>query len=169
MAFAANGSSSSTAGLFVKRLLPTVGATTKVPRSSEGSDTLTPSQSTAFVARPGGGLYVASCIGYPTCTKVGLWRVGADHPVTVPGSGGARDIALATGPGGRLWIAWTTYHAVKVVHTGPTGAHLSRVRTVRPPRAAPDLYGISIAGTNRSVDVVINNGSALYHRRIGLR
>ena len=169
VAFAANGSTPATAGLFVKQLLPTVGATTKVPRSSEGSDTLTPSQSAAFVARPGGGLYVASCVGYPTCTKVGLWRVGSDHPKLLRGSAGARDIALAAGPGGRLWIAWTTYDAVKVVHTGPAGAHLSRVRTVRPPRAAPDLYGISIAGTNRSVDVVINNGSALYLRRVGLR
>lgn len=169
VAFAANGSSAATAGLFVKRLLPTVGPTTKVPRSSEGSNTLTPSQSTAFVARPGGGLYVAYCVGYPTCTKVGLWRVGSDRPRMVRRSAGARDIAIATGPGGRLWIAWTTYDAVKVVHTGATGVHFSAVRTLKPPRAAPDLYGITIAGTNRSVDLVINNGSALFHRRVGLR
>ena len=149
--------------------LPTVGPTTKVPRSSDGTDVLTPLQATAFVARPGGGLWTAYCIGYPTCDKVGLWRVGSAQPRSVPGSRGARDIAISTAPGGRLWIAWTTYHAVNVVSTGATGTSFGTVRTIKPPRAASSLYGVAIAGTDRSADVVINNGKALYHQQVRLR
>lgn len=169
MSFAANGDSPARAGQFVKQLLPTVGPTTKVPRSSDGTDVLTPLQATAFVARPGGSLWTAYCIGYPTCDKVGLWRVGSAQPRSVPGSRGARDIAISTAPGGRLWIAWTTYHAVNVVSTGATGTSFGTVRTIKPPRAASSLYGVAIAGTDRSADVVINNGKALYHQQVRLR
>ena len=166
MAYSGNGSSASTAGIFVKQLLPAVGATAKAPRSSEGTDLVSPSQSTAFVARPGGGLYAAYCMGYPTCDSVGLWRVGADQPVIVPGSKGARDIALSTGPGGRLWVAWTTYDEVKVVHTRTTGTHVGAVRTIKPPAAVDDLYGVFLAGSDGSADVLINSGTALFHQQV---
>lgn len=166
LAYAGNGETPATAGIFVKQLLPTVGDTIKAPRSSEGTDNLTPSQATAFVARPGGGLYAAYCIGYPTCDKIGLWQPGADKPVVVPGSKGAHDVALSTGPGGRLWIAWTTYDRVKLVHTSTAGLTFGPVRTLKPPKAADSLYGISIAGSDGSADVLINNGSALYHQLV---
>jgi len=167
VAYAGNGSSASTAGLFVKQLLPTdTGPTFKMPRSSEGTDTITPSQSTAFVARPGGGMYAAYCIGYPTCDRIGLWRVGTDQPVTVPGSRGARDISLSAGPGGRLWVAWTTYDRVKVVRTAATGTRFGAVRTIKPPAAAESLYGVFVAATDGSADVLLNNGSALFHQQV---
>ena len=165
--YAANGDGASVAGLFLKQLLPTdTGPTFKLPRSSEGADTITPSQSTAFVLRPGGGMYAAYCIGYPTCDRIGLWRFGTDQPVTVPGSKGARDISLSTGPGGRLWIAWTTYDRVEVVHTATTGTTFGAVRTIKPPAAAESLYGVFVAGTDGSADVLLNNGSALFHQQV---
>lgn len=166
VSFAANGPTPATAGLFVKQLVPATGPTTKVPQSSQGTNTLTPLQSTAFVPRHGGGQYLAYCIGYPTCSRIGLWRVGTAHPTTVPGSREARDIAIAAAPHGRLWIAWTTYDRVKVVATSARGMSFGPVRSLRPPRAAPDLYGVSIAGTDRSADIVINNGQALYHQQV---
>lgn len=165
-AFAANGSSASTAGLFVKQLLPTVGTAVKVPQSSEGANTVTPSQATAFVARPGGGLYVAECVGYPTCDGVGVWRVGSDAPVSVPGSAGARNIAMSTSPDGRLWIAWTTYDEVKVVHTRASGLRFSTVHTIRPPKAAEGLYGLAILGSDGPADLVLNGGVGLFHRNL---
>ncbi|HYF71354.1 MAG TPA: hypothetical protein VD864_00960 [Nocardioides sp.] len=166
MSFAANGSTAAKAGQFVRQLLPTTGPVAKVPRSSEGPDVITPAQATAFVARPGGGLYLAYCIGYPTCDAVGLWRVGSGQPVIVPGSRGARDIALSTGPGGRLWVAWTTYDVVKVVHTGTTGTRFGAVRTIKPPAAVDALYGVSLAGSDGSADVLINSGTALWHQQV---
>jgi hypothetical protein len=166
MAWSGNGSTSATAGIFVRQLLPTAGAVTKAPRSSEGTDLVSPSQSTAFVARPGGGLYAAYCLGYPTCDAVGLWRVGSAQPVVVPGSKGARDIALSTGPGGRLWIAWTTYDVVRVVHTSTTGTHFGAVRTIKPPAAVDSLYGVSLAGSDGSADLLINSGTALWHQQV---
>ncbi|WP_395690423.1 hypothetical protein [Nocardioides sp.] len=167
ISFAALGNTAGTTGLFVKRLLPTVGPTTKVPQSSQGTSTLSPLQSTAFVARPGGGLHLAYCIGYPTCSKVGLWRVGTAQARAVPGSAGARDISLSAAPHGRMWVAWTTYDRVKVVPTSATGLTFGGVRTLRQPNAA-GLYGVNVAGTDRSADVVVNNGSALFHQQVRL-
>lgn len=164
MAYSGNGNTVSTAGIFVRQLLPTEGATAKAPQSSEGTDLVSPSQSTAFVARPGGGLYAAYCIGYPTCDAVALWRIGWADPLIVPGSKGARDIALSTGPGGRLWVAWTTYDVVRVVHTRTSGTQFGAVRTIKPPATVDDLYGVFLAGSDGSADVLINSGSALWHQ-----
>lgn len=164
--FAANGDDAAHRGLFVKQLEPTVGATTKVPQSSQGKDTLTPDQATALVDRPGDGPYLAYCIGYPTCTKVGLWKLGTPTPTTVPGSAGARAIAVAAAPNGRLWIAWTTYTKVKIVATSPTGTTFGKVRTLTPPHGVSSLYGVAINGTTKVADVIINSGKAFYHQQV---
>lgn len=166
VSFAANGSSPATAGQFVKQLLPTVGPTTKAPGSSKGEDVSTPLQSTAFVARPAGGLYLAYGTGYPTIDRVALWRVGSAKPVTVPGSKGAREVALAVSPGGRLWVAWMTYTKVKVVATAATGTKFGTVHTLGRPHGVSDLYGVSVAATNKVADVFINGGSGLYHQQV---
>ncbi len=40
---------------------------------------VTPSQRTPIVERAGGGVYVAYCSGYPTCSSVLLWKVGSSE------------------------------------------------------------------------------------------
>jgi hypothetical protein len=61
-----------------------------------------------LVARVGGGYYVADGSGYPSTTRVLLWRVGAvgTHLVAA-GAGEKRTVAIAAAPDGRLWVAWS--------------------------------------------------------------
>jgi len=166
MSFAANGGTAATQGQFVKQLLPTEGPTIKAPRSSQGRYSLTPMQATALATRPGGGTYLAYCIGYPTCSRIGLWKLGSAAPVTVPGSADARTVALSAAPNGRLWVAWRTQSRIKAVPTSATGLTFGTVRSSKPPHRDPTIFGVSVAGANHSADIVLNTGSALYHQQV---
>jgi len=166
-AYAANGSDAAHAGVFVQRLAPTLGAPTKAPASSQGVDlVMSVSEATPFLARPGGGMYLAYCLGYPTCTGVGLWRLGTSAPVTVPGAAGATHLALAAGPHGRLWVAWSVPGGlIRITHTTATGSAFGAVTTIKAPTAA-GVYGISLAASDGSTDVLVNTGDALYDQQV---
>jgi hypothetical protein len=57
----------------------------------------------ALTGRPGAsGVWAAYCHGYPTCTGVSLWGVGAPSALTVRTSGQAGQVGIAAAPGGRL-------------------------------------------------------------------
>ena len=64
----------------MQQVTPTLGTKQLVPESSTGGKAIAPSQRTPIVARAGGGVYVAYCSGYPTCTRVLVWKVGSTTP-----------------------------------------------------------------------------------------
>lgn len=166
VAWSANGDTDATSGVFVKQLLPAVGPTVKAPQSTTKGDFVMSSRSTPFVARPGGGLYAAYCLGYPTC-KVGVWKVGAAKPVVVPGSNDARQYAMGVAPGGRLWVAWSVANSnlVRFTHTGTSGTGFGAVTTIKPPKGAT-VYGISVAPSDGSADLVVADGSSMFHQQV---
>jgi hypothetical protein len=166
-AFYANGDTAGTNGTFVKKIYPSVGATTKVPNSSEGSSSLAPGQAVAMTTRPGGGVFVAFCVGYPTCTSVGVWKVGAAKVHKIPHSAGATDIAISAGPSGRLWIAWDdATPKVFAVRTGTTGLTFGAIRVLKRPAGSSAIYHLAIEGTAKKADIVINTGSGLFHQQV---
>ena len=170
-AWYANGSTAAKQGLFVKRIHPSVAATVKVPKSTvlfNGSqEGLSPSSPVALVARGSGGVFVAFCVGYPTCSYVGVWRVGTTTVVKVPGSKGATTaIAMASAANGRLWIAWVGGDKVHAVRTSPTGMQFGAVRTIGRPPTSSSLYRIAVDGTRGAADVVVNAAPALFHQQI---
>ena len=63
-------------GTYVQQVTPTLGTKQLAPESSTDGKAIAPSQRTPIVARAGGGVYVAYCSGYPTCTRVLVWKVG---------------------------------------------------------------------------------------------
>ena len=168
-AFYANGSTKATNGTFVKPIYPTVGATKKVPGSSKGKSSLSPDQAVAMTARKGGGAFVAFCVGYPTCTHIGLWKIGSPAVHVVPGSGNADNIAISTGPGGRLWIAWnsSTTGRVNAVRTGPTGLTFGTVHALKLPGGSlTSVYHVAVEGSRGRADVVINTGKGLFATQV---
>lgn len=167
VAFAANGSEPANAGVFVKQLLPAAGTTIKAPQSTKGAsaDFVMASQSTPLVER-GGSFFTAYCLGYPTCTGVGLWEIGTPKPLVVPGSAGAQEYAVAVGPGGRIWVAWAdTGDRVRVAHTGTDNLRFGAVTTIKPP-SGKTVYGIAVNASDGSADVVVNTGEALFHQQV---
>jgi len=64
---------------------------------------------TPVVGRPGrAGVFLAYAGGYPTTTKVVVWRFGASRSsVVARRAAGLDDVALAADPTGRLWAVWS--------------------------------------------------------------
>jgi hypothetical protein len=164
-----SGGGAQHSGVFVKRLRPTAGPKVKAP----GSSKLDTDQTVALTGRRDApGTYAAYCTGYPSCTSVKLWRVGAQRAITVPGSRNAESIALAPAPFGRLWVVWVNdlTNRVHATLTNKKATRFGAVRTVKTPRL--DTYRLSAhAGAVRHVDLVVNSNGALFHRRLlpGLR
>jgi hypothetical protein len=168
-AFYANGSTKATNGTFVKPIYPTAGPTKKVPGSSKGKNSLSPDQAVAMTARKGGGVFVAFCVGYPTCAHIGLWKIGSPAVHVVPNSGNADNIAISAAPNGRLWIAWnsSTTGRVYAVRTGPTGLTFGTVHALKLPGGVlTSVYHVAIEGSRGRGDVVINTGKGLYHQQV---
>ncbi|MGZ4486554.1 MAG: hypothetical protein ACXVW1_01400, partial [Nocardioides sp.] len=162
----ANGSTPATNGTFVREIYPALGAVLKAPGSSVGSDSL-PTGRVALVARTGGGVYAAYCVGYPTCTSIRLWHVGTTTTATVPGSRYADNPALAAGPQGRLWLAWSdNVPRVRVMRTGRSGLRAGAVRTLGSPPATSSVYTVAVDARGGRGDVVVNIGNAFWHTQV---
>jgi len=156
-------------GHWVRRILPTTGAMQKASGSTDGGSSLSPDQSVALTDRQRGGTYLAYCRGYPTCKNIALWKVGAAKAKTVPKSKGADTVAVARGPGGRLWVLWDNNSTSKIyaTSTNPSVGRFGPVRTLNLPRGSSSSYRLSAEGSaSRTVDVVVNNNSGLYHSQI---
>ena len=61
-----------------------------------------------LVARAGGGIYTAASAGYPSLSRVLVWRVGSPQSMTVASRAGAnhRQPQLAAARDGRVWAGW---------------------------------------------------------------
>ena len=101
------------------------------PRSSDGTDVLTPLRATAFVARPGATSGRRTASATRPATKVGLWRVGTAQPRSRPGSRGAATSRSRQHPAAACGSPGRPYHAVNVVSTGATGTSFGTVRTIK--------------------------------------
>jgi hypothetical protein len=93
-------------GTYVQQVTPTLGTRQLVPESSTGGKAIAPSQRTPIVARTGGGVYVAYCSGYPTCTRVLVWKVGSTTPTEIATGDDIESVTMSTTPDGRLWVLW---------------------------------------------------------------
>ena len=60
---------------------------------------MAPDQRVQVAARSGGGLYTAYGIGYPTQSKVALWKLGSTTPMTSNNSAKIRSNVIAAALG----------------------------------------------------------------------
>lgn len=159
-------SNASDDGIFVKQIYPTQGATIKAPLSSTG-DSSSPDQPVAMTRRPDGSVVLAYCVGYPTCTSIGLWQLGSSTVTKVPGTAGASSIALDAGPTGRLWLAWSDDNSdVKAARSAPTGFAFGGVRELDRPVKGGTSYHVAVEASLGEASVVVNDGTNLYHRQV---
>ena len=168
-----------TEGLWVEQILPSQGSPQKVPNSGVGPADSAPRQQVAFVARKGGGLFVAYCV--PTsakrCSQIDLWRVGSAKPKVVPDSkSGTPDVvAAASGPQGRISVAWFDF-AKNVIHaerTNTTGTAFGPLRTAKAPPKTFIFNHLEAEGSSGRLDLVANilstvagNPIQLWHTQI---
>lgn len=112
---------SNAGGIYTQQVDPATAAPVGAPAALPGSTTTFSGQrySTCVlqtevsrripaVARAGGGVYVAGSTGYPTLSRVAVWRVGSPAPRIVASRAGVShsEPQLAAAPDGRLWAGW---------------------------------------------------------------
>ncbi|HEY3833357.1 MAG TPA: hypothetical protein VGO03_13755 [Acidimicrobiia bacterium] len=161
-------SNGSKPGLWVERVLPTASSPAFVPGSvNSKGDFIMTDQRVALAARVGGGLYEAYCVGYPTCTGVRLWKVGATSSIAVPSSAGATaNVAIAPAPGGQMWVIWTKSNHVYTALTNTAATGFGAVHNLTPPSGTSGVYKVAGEASNGTLDIVINNGAGLWHQQV---
>ncbi len=154
-------------GTWIKKVSPTTSGNRKVPSSATGGQSVDFIAGVAIAARRGGGVYTATCVGYPTCTRLQLWKVGTTKTWAIPGSGGATDVTIATAPTGRLWVAWVDPNdSVRAVRTNTSATGFGPVRKVGHPGGESTTYQIGGEGSSGRMDVLVNVGDALWHTQV---
>jgi hypothetical protein len=113
-------------GLFVQQADPASGEPIGAVRNLPGSTTpyrgaqvstcnleRTVARRTPMVARAGGGVFIAGSAGYPTLSRVLVWRIdpsgqipAGSFLVGADAAFGHTTPALAAAPDGRIWVAW---------------------------------------------------------------
>ena len=158
-AFYSNSSATTENGIMVGQILPGSANWRQAPGSTDIQDGRAASVSTdervAMVGRPGGGVYVAYVVGYPSVKLIRVYDVVSGATLDVPGSSGAKAVAMSAEPDGRLWLTWHNGRDVKTVHTNPAVTTFGSVGTQGAPRGADFLWKSTIAGTAGGASVVV--------------
>jgi hypothetical protein len=159
-------------GIFVQQLEPTLGSRKLAPRALTGGNFLQPLNRAPIVARRGGGVYLAYCTGYPTCKHVVLWRVGSPTPIAVAAGTNIRNVNLARGPGGRLWVMWQDATAKRVYATRTNdAARKVGARVTTPfPTGTSSVWQVSGEGSPGALDLLVSattpGSLATWHTRV---
>jgi hypothetical protein len=115
---------------------------------------------TPIVARPGGGVYVAYEAGYPSHTKVLLWRVGsASSLVLAQNPAEVHSVGVASTPTGRLWVFWTArdHRGRPIVYarrSDPQATVWGTTVAVEPPAGATTSWNLVASGQADLLDLV---------------
>ncbi len=156
-------------GYYAAQILPSKTAPIKAPESGNKNQDNEPNQQVAFAARVGGDAYLAYCVPSKTkpCVHLALWKVGAAHAMTVPGSGSgnAALVSLAANPGGRMSVTWydKVANVIRSVRTNPAASKFGVLRTVKPPGSESYIYRLQTEGSSGRLDIIINDLSKAGH------
>jgi hypothetical protein len=143
-----------------------------------GGATLLPASTTSFgggsefsmmlskvpvTGRPAGysGVFVAYPTGYPTTTRVRLWKLtsGTVGSLLVAGGGAAKgEVAVAADPAGRVWVVWSQRDGSRArVFARRSNASVTRLGapvSVRTPVGTSTVYHLAAAAQAGRVDVL---------------
>jgi hypothetical protein len=181
-----------TQGVFVQEVNPGSGAPAAAAQRLPGSTSTfegqehgtcnlegTVAHRTALAARPGGGIYVATASGYPSQTRVVVWRLtpaGALAQTLQAASSATVShslVALGADPSGRIWVAWRQSGSPRVYarRSNRAGTAFGAVVSTAPPPGGVEAQVIDLAPQAGRVDVLVRYGtvaagSDLWHSQL---
>jgi hypothetical protein len=183
LAWAANVTGSE--GVWVQQVDPASGAPVGAPSRLPGSSTVSNGVNSfsmmlsrvpmaARAAAAGGGIYVAYPTGYPTTTRVRVWRLGFGSGMLVAGGGAAKqEAAVAADPGGRIWVVWSQKSAggrvvVYARRSDPNAAAFGAVVSIVAPKGKDAIYQLAAAAQAGRLDVFAHLGpqEATWHTQL---
>ena len=130
---------------------------------------------TPMAARTGGGMYVAYPTGYPSLTRIRVWRVGAAVSTLVGRVAGGASATVAGDRNGRMWVVWEDDGgpAVYARRSDRTGTDWGATVRAGRPKHGVSAYTVDASPVGDSaLDVfdsfALNSGTPLatYTRRI---
>ncbi len=158
-AFYSNSSGTSEKGIHVGQILPSSAgwrqASGSVTVNDYGTNSIDPDQQVAMVGRPGGGVYVAYSMGYPTRKAIRILNVATGARMDITRVKNPSTIAMSAEPDGRLWLTWREGTKVKAVHTNAAATRLGAIGSWAAPRGTDYLWHTAIAGTTRGASIVV--------------
>ena len=157
-------------GVWAVPLEPSVGTPRLAPGSVDADgNSLAPDQQVAIAAPRDGGVFAAYCVGYPTCTRARIWRLGSTRVLNVPRSRGVEEIALAPGENGRMWLVWyrePTRH-LYAARTNADGTAIGRPLDLgRPGGDDTFVFGISVNGAVDRADITVVTSDASNRQQV---
>ena len=159
---------SATPGVFVNAIGPSgpEGGRKLAPGALTGTNFLQPIGRTQITGRIGAaGVFLAYGQGYPTYKKVAVWRVDTGNPQLVLGAAGAKHVALAAAPEGRLWVVWDAGGRVFATRTNRAATRVGPPTTIRP-AGSGSVYELDGEGSAGPLDLVANDGQGLWHQQV---
>src|SRR4051794_11219124 len=130
---------------------------------------------TPAAVRPGGGAWVAYPGGYPSRTRVLLWRVGKTKSRTIAkGQDDVVGTALSAAGDGRLWVAWSAdVHGKRRIlarRSTKTAGKFGSAVVVKPPKGTTSIDAVyADANPNGLIDLLViaetPAGTATWHRQ----
>jgi hypothetical protein len=144
-------------GSWAQPVAPSVGTKVLAPGSvTTDGKAIAPSQRTPIVTRTGSeDVYLAYCGGYPTCTQVLVWKVGAAAPVTVATGRDVEAVNIASDPDGRLWVMWEDAidRSLHAVRSNDDGTEFGGVVTFAGPTGTETIWKVQGNALNDALDV----------------
>jgi hypothetical protein len=173
-AFYSNASATTENGIQVGQILPASAGWGQAPGSLKVTDgrasSLDPGQRIAMVSRPGGGVYLAYVMGYPTADGIRILNAATGGTLDIGGSKGAQHVAMSAEPDGRLWVTWHRGTRVYAVHTNPAVTQLGAIGSWGAPPGTSTLWKSEAAGTAGGVSLVYTattqNAINVWHRLV---
>ncbi len=131
---------------------------------------------TPIVARAGGGFYVGYAIGYPTASRVRVWRAGAGSATQLARTAANSQVTLAADGKGRIWAVWSdgTFGETHVLaaRSNPEATRFGAAVDAGAVRGAHSTYALDASATSSALDVLAlfgtgtSSGGATYVKRI---
>lgn len=146
------------------------------PSGGRGRKDCPEAQRIGMAARKGGGVYVAAATGFPTATKVLVWKLGQKNPMTATSSSsGHSDAALSADGDGHVWVTWLEAtggaQTIGVRRTDAQGAAFGAVTEFAGPPANFGVYNVNVAAVPGGAWVIaralLQNGkNVIYYTKI---
>jgi hypothetical protein len=159
-AFYSNASGDTEKGIQVGQILPAATAFAPAPGSittnDYGVNSSDPDQRVAMTSRPGGGVFIAFTLGYPSVTGIRILELGTNRSMDIAASGRINRVSLTSDPAGRLWLVYADDNRVKAVHTNPAATQLGAVGSWGAPRGTETMWRSAALGSAGGVDIAVS-------------
>jgi hypothetical protein len=173
-AFYSNANATTERGIQVGQILPASAGWGQAPGSLKVTDgvasSLDPGQRIAMVSRPGGGVYLAYVMGYPTADGVRILNASTGATLDIGGSKGAQHVAMSAEPDGRLWVTWHRGERVYAVHTNAAVTQLGAIGSWGAPPGTSTIWKSAAAATAGGASLVYTattqNAINVWHRLV---